>query len=287
MAEAITPETNAAKPIEPRRLHPGPAFLGGLIGLGLGYVYVGRIAYAIGFLVAAYLCLFMAGWTRMAMNPVGWYALLAIAGLLWLVQIVPPMVIAWSQPVTPPKPYNRWWCYAAWFIGITVVSWPVAANRGAVFGYDHYYIPSGSMSPTVQAGDRIVVDAWRYRDTPPAFGDIVVCQIGEVRVVKRVVGVPGDTIELRGPVLVRNGSVVDEPYLSTERLSGAPNTGPLTLGAGQFFVVGDNRGNSNDSRYVGPLPRDQIFGRVEFIYFSSSYGGGVNWERFPVVLASD
>jgi signal peptidase I len=287
MAEAITPETDAEKPMEPRRLYPGLAFLGGLIGLGLGYVYVGRIAYAIGFLVAAYLYLFMAGWTRMAMNPVGWYTMFAISGLCWLVQLVHPMAIASSQPLAPPKPYNRWWWYAAWTVGINVVLWPVSANRGAAFGYDNYYIRSGSMEPTVQAGDRILVDAWRYRDTPPAFGDIVVCEIAEVRVVKRVVGVPGDTIELRGAQLVRNGRVVQEPYVNLERLSNTPNAGPLTLGAEEFFVLGDNRGNSNDSRYVGPLARDQIFGRVEFVYFSRSAGGGVNWQRFPVMLASD
>ena len=287
MAEAITPETDSAKPVEPRRLHPGLAFLGGLIGLGLGYVYVGRIAHAIGSIAALYLLLFAAGWTRMAMNPGGWYALFALVGLWWLVQLVHPMAIAWSRPFAPPKRYNRWWWYVAWVVGINLASSPVAANRGAVFGYDHYYIPSMSMAPTVQAGDSVTADMWHYGDAPPAFGDVVVCDLGDgTRVVKRVVGVPGDTIEMRGPRLVRNGSIVEEPYVSLERLYNTPDAGPLTLGVAEFFVLGDNRGNSNDSRYVGPLARDQIFGRVEFIYFSSS-AGGVNWERFPVMLASN
>ena len=59
-------------------------------------------------------------------------------------------------------------------------------------------------TPTVQAGDRIVVDTWRYRDSVPAVGDIVLGDFGDgVLVVKRVVGVPGDTVELRGPLLIR------------------------------------------------------------------------------------
>jgi signal peptidase I len=99
--------------------------------------------------------------------------------------------------------------------------------------------------------------------------------------VKRVVGVPGDTIELRGPVLVRNSSVVEEPYLSAEPAYSVPNAGPLTLGAGEFFVLGDNRGNSNDSRYVGPLTSSAISGRVEFVAFGRSS------DRFRVVLAAD
>jgi signal peptidase I len=197
------------------------------------------------------------------------------------------MMLAWSRPIAPRKRYNRWWWYVAWTVGLSAALLPVADNRGTVFGYDHYYIPSGAMMPTLQPGDRFVVDARRYRDAPPAFGDIVVCDFGDgTLVVKRTVGVPGDTIELRGPRLVRNGILVDEPYLSSEQRFGPPDIGPLTLGADEFFVLGDNRGNSNDSRQRGPLASDQIFGRVEFIYFSSS-PRGVNWERFPVMLAPE
>jgi signal peptidase I len=143
------------------------------------------------------------------------------------------------------------------------------------------------MAPALQAGDRVAVDTWRFRGAPPTFGDIVVCDFGDgTLVVKRVVGVPGDTIELRGPRLVRNGSPVDESYLSSEQSIRLPDSAPLMLGAEEFFVLGDTRGNSYDSRQRGPLARDQISGRVEFIYFSSS-GGRVNWERFPVMLAPD
>ena len=287
MAETITSDAGGVGAVKPRRLHPGLAFLGGLFGLGLGYVYVGRIVYAIGSLAAVLICLLVAGWTGMSLVPAGWYALVAIVGLWYLAQLVHPTIVAWSRPIVPPKRYNRWWWYVAWIVGLNLASLPVGANRGAVFGYDHYYVPSMSMAPTVQAGDRIVVDMWRYRDAAPAFGDVVVCDLGDgTLVVKRVVGVPGDTIETRGPQLVLNGRVVNEPYLSAERLYSTRDTGPLELGDGEFFVLGDNRGNSNDSRYVGPLARDQIFGRVEFIYLSSS-PRGVNWERFPVMLTSE
>jgi signal peptidase I len=276
-----------ARSIESRRLHPGLAFLGGVLGLGLGYVYVGRIVFGFASVVVLYLCLFMAGWARLVFEPAGWYALFALVGLWWLIQLVHPMLLAWSRPAAPPKSYNRWWWYVAWIAGLNLASLPLSANRGVVFGYDHYFIPSMSMAPAIQRGDRVVVDIGRYRNAAPAVGEIVVCDLGDgVLVVKRVVGVPGDTIELRGALLVRNGRQIEEPYLNSESAFRVPNVASLTLGADEFFVLGDNRGNSNDSRFVGPLARSAIAGRVEHIYFSSS-SGGVNWDRFPVVLSGD
>jgi len=222
----------------------------------------------------------------MVVHPAGWYALFAVVVLLWLGQLVHPIILARPNSLAPPKSYNRWWWYVAWIVGLSVVTAFIAPNRGKLFGYDHYYIPSMSMAPTLQAGDRIAVDAWRYRAVPPALGDIVVCDFGDgTLVVKRVVGVPGDTIELRGPQVVRNGRLVEEPYASAEPRVELPDAAPLMLGADEFFLLGDNRANSFDSRQRGPLGRGQIYSRVEFVYFSSS--GTVNWERFPVVLGAD
>lgn len=281
MAEAITAEKDGAKSVEPRRLSPGLAFFGALVAPGLGYLYVGRIGYAFSFVAVSYLVLFAAGWTRLVVDPVGWYTVYPALGVLWLVQLVHSVVLAWPQPLAPAKAYNRWWWYLAWIAGTSLAFEVLVGQRGTTLGYEFYYIPSGSMSPTVEQGDRLVVDTWRYRDAAPAFRDVVVCQLGEVLVVKRVVGVPGDTIELRGPLLVRNGAIVNEPYLSSERGMSPPDLPPLTLGADQFFVLGDNRGNSNDSRFAGPIGRDQISGRVEFVAYSRARG------RFFLMLAPD
>lgn len=285
MIEPIAATTEEARPVEPRRLHPGIAFLGGLLGFGVGYFYVGRIRYAIAFLVGAHVVFFGAAWTRWPLTPFGWYSFFAGAVLLWLAQLAHPMALAWSRPLAPAKPYNRWWGYVAWIAAVMGLSFVL--DPTTAFGYGNYYVPSGAMSPTVTPGDRVVADTWRYRDTPPAPGDIVIFKFDdEFLLIKRVVGVPGDTIELRGPLLVRNGSPVDEPYLNLERGSRPPDVAPLTLGADEFFILGDNRGNSYDSRLRGPVARDHIYGRVEFIYFSTA-GGGVAWERFPVVLGGD
>jgi len=281
----VEPTAAATLPNE-RRLKRTLALLGGLVGVG--YLYVGRIGYAIAFFVAPFAIAFGAGWARLALVPVGWYAYIFIVVLISLVPVVHPLVIGWSRPIAPLKRYNRWWWYVAWIGGVGLLSTVIRPdNRAALVGYDFFRNTSSSMSPALESGDHVVIDGRRYRDASPERGDIVVYRLDDgVNYVKRVVGVPGDTVEMRGRVLVRNGTVVDEPYLhAPEPGYRIPSTPAFTLGSDEFFVLGDHRDNSMDSRFTGPVSPDQIVGRVEFIAFAYSRGS-VRWERFPALLGS-
>jgi signal peptidase I len=281
----IADATVAGARAAPRRLHPGLAFLGGLVGLG--YLYVGRLGYAIAFAVAPYVLMFAVGWTRLIVDPVGWYVYLGILGTGFAMQVVHPVAIAWTRPLAPAKQYNRWWCYAAWLLGVALLSTVVVPERGTTLGYEFYTTPSGSMAPTLQPGDMVVVDTWRYVEVSPEHGDLVVFDDGDgVKLIKRLVGLPGDTVEVRGTSLVRNGVSVDEPYLGPQQPGvQLPDFPPLKLADDEFFVLGDFRNNSRDSRQMGPVPQARISGRVEFIGFSLS--DGIRWERFPLRLADD
>ena len=132
MSDAITAAMGEARSAALRRLHPALAFLGGLIGLG--YLYVGRIAYAMAFVVASYLSMFAAAWMRVLVDPVGWYAFLSGMTLLWLVQLVHPSVLAWSRPFAPAKPYNRWWGYIGWIASTTAISFILVPTRRRRWG---------------------------------------------------------------------------------------------------------------------------------------------------------
>ena len=85
--------------------------------------------------------------------------------------------------------------------------------------------------------------------------------------IKRVIGLPGDTIEFRSGHVLINGAQLEEPYVGDAPTSCSANCGPLVLGADQYFVLGDNRLNSLDSRSFGPIPADQIVGRVALRYW--------------------
>jgi signal peptidase I len=154
---------------------------------------------------------------------------------------------------------------------------------------DHYHVPSGSMQPTVDVGDHVLVNKLAYglrlpmthrylvEAAGPQRGDVVVLDSPETDVVllKRVVATPGDLVEVRQGKLSINGAAVpveQEHAGLVEQLGahrhpvnlddgGGPDLGPLTLPEGRYLVMGDNRGNSHDGRMFGLVDRSSILGR--------------------------
>ena len=99
---------------------------------------------------------------------------------------------------------------------------------------------------------------------------------GDTNFVKRVVGLPGDTIEIRDGYLYVNGDRYEEPYVDDEYRSGRLNTfGPYTVPEGEYFVMGDHRNNSNDSRSQGAISRDMIIGHVRTVLYPFSGVRGI------------
>jgi signal peptidase I len=154
---------------------------------------------------------------------------------------------------------------------------------------DHYLVPSGSMERTLHPGDRVVVDKRAYglrvpftltRITDgqaPARGDIAVFDAPDdgTRLIKRIVAVGGDRLEVRNGHVYIDGvrkDVADRLDLS---LGGGPDVAPFLVPKGHVFVMGDFRGNSRDSRYFGPVPVESIYAKAARIYFRS--GEGFTW----------
>ena len=140
-----------------------------------------------------------------------------------------------------------------------------------VFGFvrpfvvEAYRIPTESMVPTLEVGDRVLANKFIYRFTDPERRDIVVFgsvdEDDDQTLIKRVVGVAGDEIQVQGGVLYVNEEAQDEPYLNDADLSRG-FYGPTVVPEGHIFVMGDNRGNSADSRVFGPLPLENLKGEA-------------------------
>ncbi len=224
-----------------------------------------------------------------------------------------------EQPAQPPKTFKR----ATWewvkSLAIAIVIWLFLRT----FVIEAFRIPSGSMEPTLLVGDFLFVNKALYgAQIPftsihlpairsPRLHDIVVFDSrteGGVKVVKRVVGLPGDTLQMRDAVLYRDGVRQVEPYIEhtdpaedptdsmmywqvkyllprVDRATYHPTRddwGPLVVPPRDYFVMGDNRDDSFDSRYWGFVPRRVIRGRPMFIYYSFDKK---SWKALPFITA--
>lgn len=232
------------------------------------------------------------------------------------------------------QPYQRWWIY----VGFGALLYGLPDGYGNIFKERllSFQIPSESMVPTLVVGDRLVADGWAYaggRD--PERGDIVVFKFPRdesIIYVKRLVGLPGDTIQFKEGEFYLNGAMVEqrrserpsillEPAARGKLLSeeekrreadnpmglsevapaveyvetlgsrthlihrrqppALPNFGPVTVPEDSFFMMGDNRERSSDSRFWGFVPRKNLLGRMTFVYFSwDAKAGGLRGDRF-------
>lgn len=132
----------------------------------------------------------------------------------------------------------------------------------------NFKIEGSSMEPTLHNGQRLLVNRLAYLGlSEPRRGDIVVFRAWDQDedYIKRVVGVPGDEIEVVGDRLVVNGNPLDEPYIRNHPTHGGP--GRVVLAPGTYYVLGDNRDNSSDSRLHGPLAADHIVGKAWVTYW--------------------
>lgn len=177
--------------------------------------------------------------------------------------------------------------------------------------FQAFKIPSGSMEPNLLIGDHLIVNKMEFAPTASGIerallphreirrGDIIVFKAPEEPdrdLIKRVIGLPGDRLELHRKQVFINGKPIDQPFvqfLEPPSTDGAPRSndlreeyGPVTVPERQYFMMGDNRDNSQDSRYWGFLPVSYVKGRALFIYFSLDHDssgiggfGGPRWAR--------
>jgi len=150
------------------------------------------------------------------------------------------------------------------FIVVVTVLFDMAVPRSLVDGR--------SMQPTFEDSERLIVSRLHYLVTLPDRGDIIVFNSvdlndPDVMLIKRVIGLPGDTVRFTDQNVYVNDILLDEPYILEACSEFRCEDAVTVLGEGEYFVMGDNRNNSQDSRRFGPVPISHIVGRVVFRYW--------------------
>lgn len=154
-----------------------------------------------------------------------------------------------------------------------------------------FKVPGPWMKPSILAGDHIIVNKLAYQDHSPEYGDIVVFKYPEDEskvFVKRIIGIPGDNIELRKKVVYVNGQALEEsqytqhvdPRIIEKSINPRDHMDAITVPADSYFVLGDNRDQSLDSRFWGFVKKDKILGKASRIYWSwDKDSKTVRWNR--------
>ncbi|MCG8361972.1 MAG: signal peptidase I [Pseudanabaenales cyanobacterium] len=185
---------------------------------------------------------------------------------------------AQAKPATKPQNSQNPWIEGFQTIGLSIV---------LALGIRHFvaearYIPSGSMEPTLQINDRLVVEKVSYYFNPPERGDIVVFWPPDElfpntgrrdAFIKRVIGLPGETVQIEAGNVIVDGRLLEEEYIK------APpeyQWGPETVPPYSYLVLGDNRNSSYDSHSWGFVPQKNIIGRAVVRFWPPDRVGGLN-----------
>lgn len=241
----------------------------GLLMPGLGQVYNGELLKGACIMVI-YIAFFLTGMQLSMRLPDGWLpaglilTLAAVIAVYLLSALEAYRRAAATTGNGGAKVYNKWYFYAAsCLLGSVLV-------MGAVYGYAHehiaalYKIPSESMQPRILRGDRIIVDNTAYKRFSPARGDVIVFVYLDDRskiYIKRIAALPGETVKLQ------DGKDFVVPH-------------------GHIYVLGDNAGNSKDSRDFGPVPLRDVLGKARLVCWSQS-PQGFRWSRMGLALKSE
>jgi signal peptidase I len=273
---------------------PRKPWLAGLLTfftLGLGHLYYGDVKKGIFLFAGGQLFLIIAFSSFHFYAPIG-PIIAIICGIAYLIYCIADSVSgakAYKNSYSM-KRYNKWYMYILyWFVASfviqTIVEVTVKSNIAQA-----YKIPSGAMMDTLQIGDHIMADKFTYKLSKPKRGDIVIFPFPNdpsKDYIKRIVALGGEAIEIMDKKVMINGIKLDEPYtvysdlrIFPKNINQRDNFGPVTVPDDSFFVMGDNRDQSNDSRFWGFVKKHTVKGKAMSIYWSwDKKAGRVRWDR--------
>jgi len=262
--------------------YPIEAVLLSIFFPGLGQVYNGQLKKGIFFAFILPLVTIPIYLTGIQFHFYGLLFFIALGICVWFYIIGDAFFVAKKKKEIVLKSYHKWYFYLLFIvlmIGFSIISEiPFVNNSPLGSRIKAYKIPSGSLMPTLLIGDRLFVNVENFKTNEIERGDMIVFRYPEnpkKDFLKRVIAIGGDVIESRDKIIYINGNEINEPYIQhtdksifSHEIGRRDNFGPITVPENKFFVMGDNRDQSHDSRFWGFVDINDIKGKALYVYWS-------------------
>ena len=279
-----------------KKRHASLAVLFSIISPGMGHLYAGKWKLAIALPFILFLLIALVGWTRVVFLSEGMSIIVMMIAVFYLLVMASSFLLARKPTSHNLNASQKWYFYILFLVVVSLVNSMVMEYRGKLFGFEPFRIPAASMLPTIMVNDLLIVDTWAYKKNEPELGDVVVFDYPrdpKVKYIKRIMAKGGDHLAYYDKVLHINGKPLRRefvrPYITwgvsekmeeyseyigekQYRIALMPLRPAINaeyiVPEGYYFVMGDNRDDSNDSRYWGVLPHHYLYGKAEYIWFS-------------------
>ena len=302
----ITIDENSIKNSDIIKSNPYIALILSIIIPGLGLIYSGRLSLVVKSVIGYMLFLALASWSGFIHMQYGGAIVFGLGIIVYIVSIIYSFILA-NKP--SKQTYDRPWISLLYVIGVVVYIYFSSIIAQEIFGFRAFRLPANSMSSSLVIGDHIIVNTWAYNKKKPSRGDIVAFQYphnpNQV-FLKRCVALSGDELFIYEKDLYIHHKEGDEwikenfkdyevidfaeklwvknPYMKehagihhddkvvndgNEMMMPLFNLDPIRINEDNYFMMGDNRDHSNDSRFWGGVPKEYLVGKISSIYYSS------------------
>lgn len=250
------------------------ATLANLIVPPFGHIYIGSPLRGLAIIAVGFGTLLLFGWLGASATLWSFYLVQGFYLIVVITLCIDGAILARQRKDYELKSYNKWYMYIPFVLIILFLLGVFTTQRGKIVGFDNLRNVSMNMAPTIEAGDFIATDT---RDhvlgaTPERKNIITFLYPKDPSIVyvKRVLGLPGEKISIKNGVLHINDTPIIESYVSqsSKAKKYSQNMPEVVIPNNHIFVLGDNRDNSNDSRFWGTLPIENITGKVTLIWYS-------------------
>ena len=252
------------------------------LGGGVGFLYLGKWRWAIAYSTLLYVELFWLSANGLPLLPLAMWIFILLLIIIFFIPIIIAVLISCRAQPEPLRNFQRWYFYIFFYLFTTLLGQYTTQDYTQNLQDRNFHIPTNSMANTILTDDYLTADKKAYQHDMPKRGEVIIFKYPPnptEKYIRRVIGLPGDVVKIKENKVWVNDTLLEESYLSPDcNKNGDGDYPEFQVPTQSYFVLGDNRDNSLDSRHWGYVPKANIVARAEYIWLSydASKGFGLD-----------